>query len=136
MPELTSSHDRAAVHDVRSAQVVDVHVGSRVRLRRVLLGMSQETLGARLGLTFQQVQKYEKGTNRISASRLFRLAEALGVPIQFFFEDFSGEMKNGADVEPFVEPAVENNVLKFLHDRQAIELHRAFACISDPDVRS
>src|SRR6266699_1101097 len=66
---------------------IDVHVGSRVRLRRTLLGMSQERLGDALGLTFQQVQKYERGANRVSASRLFDLSRVLDVPISFFFDD-------------------------------------------------
>ena len=68
---------------------IDVHVGSRVRLRRTLLGMSQERLGEALGLTFQQVQKYERGVNRIGASRLFDLARVLDVPIGFFFDAVS-----------------------------------------------
>src|SRR6478752_10537797 len=71
----------------RRANPMDVHVGSRVRLRRMLLGMSQEKLGEHLGLTFQQVQKYEKGINRIGASRLFDLSQVLGVPVQFFYEE-------------------------------------------------
>ena len=70
----------------RRPNPIDVHVGSRVRFRRMLLGMSQEKLGERLGLTFQQVQKYEKGINRIGASRLFDLAQVLGVSVQFFYD--------------------------------------------------
>ena len=66
---------------------VDVHVGTRVRLRRTLLGMSQEKLGEAIGLTFQQVQKYERGTNRIGASRLYELSRVLDVPVGFFFEE-------------------------------------------------
>ena len=66
---------------------VDRHVGTRIRMRRVLIGMSQEKLGGALGLTFQQVQKYEKGTNRVSASRLQQISSALGVPIDFFYND-------------------------------------------------
>ncbi len=66
---------------------VDVHVGARLRVRRTLLGMSQTTLGDAIGLTFQQVQKYERGSNRISASRLFALTRVLDVPIQYFFDD-------------------------------------------------
>ena len=66
---------------------VDVHVGRRVRMRRVLIGLSQEKLGEHLDLTFQQVQKYEKGTNRVSASRLYEIAHILGVPVSFFFDD-------------------------------------------------
>ena len=69
---------------------MDAHVGTRVRLRRMLLGMSQEKLGEHLGLTFQQVQKYEKGVNRIGASRLFDLARVLGVPVQFFYDEATG----------------------------------------------
>src|SRR3990172_2371342 len=71
----------------RRRNPIDAHVGSRVRLRRMLLGMSQEKLGEHLGLTFQQVQKYEKGVNRIGASRLFDLSHVLGVPVQFFYDD-------------------------------------------------
>ncbi len=66
---------------------VDVHVGARVRTRRLLIGMNQETLARALGLTFQQVQKYEGGANRVSASRLSQIAEILGVPISYFFND-------------------------------------------------
>src|SRR5208282_2050907 len=70
---------------------VDVHVGSRVRLRRTLLGLSQEKLGEAIGLTFQQVQKYERGTNRIGASRLWELSAVLDVPVQFFFGEIGPE---------------------------------------------
>lgn len=71
----------------RGTKPVDKHVGARVRMRRMMLGMSQETLGDALGVTFQQVQKYEKGTNRIGASRLQDIANFLKVPVTFFFED-------------------------------------------------
>ena len=74
---------------------IDVHVGSRVRLQRTLVKMSQEKLGEQLGLTFQQVQKYEKGSNRISASRLWQMSKILGVPVAFFFEDIP-ESEGGA----------------------------------------
>lgn len=74
---------------------VDVHVGQRVRERRILLGMSQQKLGEALGITFQQVQKYEKGTNRIGCSRLFDLSEAQNVPISYFFEGYT--RKGGSD---------------------------------------
>lgn len=69
---------------------IDIHVGSRVRLRRNMLGMSQEKLGEHLGITFQQIQKYEKGTNRVGASRLQAIASVLKVPVAFFFEDAPG----------------------------------------------
>ena len=76
---------------------VDVHVGARVRTRRLLIGMNQETLAKALGLTFQQVQKYEGGANRVSASRLSQIADVLGVPISYFFSDLEPD---GADAEP------------------------------------
>ncbi len=71
---------------------VDVHVGARVRMRRTLLGMSQTTLGEAIGLTFQQVQKYERGPNRIGASRLFELSWALDVPVEYFFDEMPAEV--------------------------------------------
>lgn len=74
----------------RDPNYIDVHVGSRIRMRRQLINMSQERLGELLGITFQQVQKYEKGANRISASRLFYTAKTLGVPVQFFFDGLPG----------------------------------------------
>jgi transcriptional regulator with XRE-family HTH domain len=74
----------------RDPNYIDVHVGSRIRMRRQLINMSQERLGELLDITFQQVQKYEKGANRISASRLFYAAKTLGVPVQFFFEGLPG----------------------------------------------
>src|ERR1700688_151631 len=77
--------------DKGKANPIDIHVGARVRLRRMMLGMSQEKLGDGLGITFQQIQKYEKGTNRVSASRLQHIARILLVPIPFFFEDAPGE---------------------------------------------
>ena len=73
-----------------SPNPIDVHVGKRLRLRRTLLGMSQERLGELLGLTFQQVQKYERGVNRIGSSRLFELGQILDVPVSFFFDDLPG----------------------------------------------
>lgn len=74
----------------RDPNFVDVHVGNRIRMRRQFVGMSQEKLGELLGITFQQVQKYEKGSNRISASRLYYTAKTLGVPVQFFFDELPG----------------------------------------------
>src|SRR5438477_8611784 len=75
----------------KQANPIDAQVGHRVRLRRMLIGMSQERLGEMLGLTFQQVQKYEKGINRIGAGRLFEVAGILGVPVSFFYEDVNGK---------------------------------------------
>ena len=119
----------------RRANPMDVHVGGRVRLRRMLLGMSQEKLGEHLGLTFQQVQKYEKGVNRIGASRLFELARVLGVPVQFFYDEApSGAVIHG--VAPgFAESSGESYVVEFLASREGLELNKAFSRISDPKVR-
>lgn len=83
----------------KSPNPTDIHVGSRVRLRRMMLGMSQEKLGEALGITFQQIQKYEKGTNRIGASRLQHIATVLKAPVSFFFEDLpDGENTTFADI--------------------------------------
>src|SRR5665647_101844 len=117
----------------RRANPVDVHVGARVRLRRMLLGMSQEKLGENLGLTFQQVQKYEKGINRIGASRLFDLSQVLGVPVQFFYEELAVGRAQGA--AGFGERPAESYAVEFLGSREGLELNKAFARISDPKVR-
>jgi transcriptional regulator with XRE-family HTH domain len=119
----------------RRPNPIDVHVGSRVRFRRMLLGMSQEKLGERLGLTFQQIQKYEKGINRIGASRLFDLSQVLGVPVQFFYEEApSGEpqqlVPNG-----FAEKPEEGSIVEFLRSRDGLELNKAFVRISDAKAR-
>jgi transcriptional regulator with XRE-family HTH domain len=120
----------------RRANPIDVHVGSRVRLRRMLLGISQEKLGERLGLTFQQVQKYEKGVNRIGASRLFDLATVLGVPISFFYEDAPSAVARVQPVPGFAEaPPADSSILEFLSTREGLELNKAFARIHDPKSR-
>ena len=120
----------------RRANPMDVHVGTRVRLRRMLLGMSQEKLGEHLGLTFQQVQKYEKGVNRIGASRLFDLAKVLGVPVQFFYDEAPLGAMGAAEAMPgFAEPANEGYAAEFLSSRDGLELNKAFARIKDAKVR-
>lgn len=107
---------------------VDVHVGARVRMRRMLIGMSQEKLGESLGLTFQQVQKYEKGSNRIGASRLYQIGTVLGVPIDFFFEGLERDgQADGA------APAHFDTEL--LSSAEGIQLNSAFFAISDPRLR-
>jgi transcriptional regulator with XRE-family HTH domain len=113
---------------------VDTHVGSRVRLRRMLLGMSQERLGDSMGLTFQQVQKYEKGVNRIGASRLFQISKILDVPVQFFFEEapYAGEPGSNPGL---AESDSEGFILEFLNSREGLELNRAFVKIGDAKVR-
>src|SRR5918911_3890216 len=85
-PRPSKRSDREQSATKKAPNPIDRHVGSRVRMRRMLIGMSQEKLGEALGLTFQQVQKYEKGTNRIGASRLHRITNVLDVPIDFFYE--------------------------------------------------
>lgn len=119
----------------RKPNPIDVHVGTRVRLRRMLLGMSQEKLGEHLGLTFQQVQKYEKGVNRIGASRLFDLARVLGVPVQFFYDEAPGEIAGGYAAPGLAERPAESYVVEFLSTREGLELNKAFVRISDPKVR-
>lgn len=116
---------------------MDIHVGGRVRLRRMVIGMSQEKLGERMGLTFQQIQKYEKGTNRIGASRLFQLSQILDVPVQFFFEDapLSGNAKGVALATGFAESKTEAFLLDFLNSRDGLELNRAFVKITNPKLR-
>lgn len=121
----------------RRPNPIDVHVGSRVRFRRMLLGMSQEKLAEKLGLTFQQIQKYEKGINRIGASRLFDLAQVLSVPVQFFYEEVPA---NGADVatilpQGFSEGGPENSIVEFLKSRDGLELNKAFVRIQDVKAR-
>jgi len=117
----------------RRANPIDVHVGSRVRLRRMLLGMSQEKLGEHLGLTFQQIQKYEKGINRIGASRLFDLSKVLAVPVQFFYEELP--MASGDAAGGFADRPAESYAVEFLSSREGLELNKAFARITDPRVR-
>ncbi len=116
---------------------IDVHVGSRVRLRRTLLGMSQEKLGEALGLTFQQVQKYERGVNRIGASRLFDISRVLDVPIGFFFDDMPPEMGGSQGNRRFTgfqeqQDGFEDDTL---HRRETLELVRAYYRITDASVR-
>jgi transcriptional regulator with XRE-family HTH domain len=113
---------------------VDAHVGSRVRLRRMLLGMSQERLGESMGLTFQQVQKYEKGVNRIGASRLFQISRILDVPVQFFFEE-APHIGDGSPARGMAGADSEAFILEFLNSREGLELNRAFVKISNGKVR-
>lgn len=112
---------------------VDKYVGSRVRMRRIMLGMSQEKLGEALGLTFQQVQKYEKGTNRVGASRLQNIASILNVPVSFFFEDAPGEHQT--EQGGFAEANSSSYVVDFLSSSEGLQLNRAFVKITDPKIR-
>jgi transcriptional regulator with XRE-family HTH domain len=116
---------------------IDAHVGARVRLRRTLLGMSQEKLGASLGLTFQQVQKYERGANRIGASRLYDLSRVLDVPISFFFDDMPEDLP--AKAPRRMAGLAEEPDLGYEADpmakRETLELVRAYYKIEDERVR-
>jgi transcriptional regulator with XRE-family HTH domain len=132
---------------------IDVHVGKRLRLRRTLLGMSQERLGELLGLTFQQVQKYERGVNRIGSSRLFELGQILDVPVSFFFDDMPragtdpGRAAVGfgsAGTRAAAGFSLAEESAAFEHDlddglsldkRETLELIRAYYRIADPAVR-
>jgi transcriptional regulator with XRE-family HTH domain len=117
---------------------IDIHVGSRVRLRRTLLGMSQEKLGEAIGLTFQQVQKYERGANRIGASRLYDLSRVLDVPVSFFFDDITAttasaaEARLGGMLEEAPSPGYEADPMM---RRETLELVRAYYRINDQQVR-
>ncbi len=116
---------------------IDRYVGSRVRMRRVILGMSQEKLGEALGLTFQQVQKYEKGANRIGASRLQQISRTLDVPPAFFFEGAPSFEAAGAQPSRLgaAEEGNTSYVADFLSTAEGLHLNMAFARIHDPKVR-
>ncbi|SFJ60262.1 helix-turn-helix domain-containing protein [Aerobium aerolatum] len=111
---------------------IDIHVGSRIRLRRNMAGMSQEKLGESLGVTFQQVQKYEKGTNRVGASRLQAIASVLEVPVSYFFQDAPTD----APVMELSEEHSSNYVVDFISSTEGLRLNRAFVQITDPKVRA
>jgi transcriptional regulator with XRE-family HTH domain len=113
---------------------IDKHVGSRVRMRRRMLHMSQTDLGNALGLTFQQVQKYEKGRNRVSASRLQHISNILQVAVPFFFEDAPASIGLPA-VEESVDAPSPSFVSDFLATSEGLDLVRAFTCIEDAKLR-
>lgn len=125
------NNEKTPMASKKTPNPIDSHVGSRVRLRRMMLGMSQEKLGENLGITFQQIQKYEKGTNRIGASRLQHIATVLQVPVAFFFEDAPGTPK---EAEGFAE-SPHAYVVDFLSSSEGLSLNRAFVKISDPQIR-
>jgi transcriptional regulator with XRE-family HTH domain len=115
---------------------VDVHVGSRVRLRRTLLGMSQEKLGEAIGLTFQQVQKYERGANRVGASRLFDLSRVLDVPVGFFFEEMPDDVAASSPAQrPGNKQPPPEQELDPMVKRETLELVRAYYKIGEAGVR-
>lgn len=114
---------------------IDVHVGARVRLRRTLLGMSQEKLGEAIGLTFQQIQKYERGANRIGASRLYDLSRVLDVPVAFFFDDIAPVAGEGSLVDALAEAPAAGYESDAMVRRETLELVRAYYRIRDPQLR-
>lgn len=125
---LASPRSKKNSFPVRKPNDVDAHVGARLRQRRMLLGISQEQLAEMLGLTFQQVQKYERGTNRVSASRLFQLARALETPITWFFDEMGPE--RAAE-----KAEVENEDYDPMSRRETLELVRVYSRIDDRKVR-
>jgi transcriptional regulator with XRE-family HTH domain len=115
----------------KQANPIDAQVGNRVRLRRMLIGMSQEKLGELLGLTFQQVQKYEKGVNRIGAGRLFEISRILGVPIDYFYEGVSGH----GGLAGFADSEAAPPVMEFIASGDGLQLSLSFMRIKDPKVK-
>jgi transcriptional regulator with XRE-family HTH domain len=117
-----------------SANAVDEHVGQRLRMRRTLLGLTQEQLGDKIGLTFQQIQKYERGANRIGASRLYAISNALEVPPNFFFQDMPDQYE-----DKYAPGFAEGSLPEFEHnpfaDRDTLKLVRAFHQIEDLKLR-
>src|SRR5579863_6558240 len=117
---------------IKAPNPIDKHVGARVRMRRLILGMSQGKLGEALDVTFQQIQKYEKGANRIGASRLQQLARVLDVAPAFFFE---GAPSGDTPANGVYETPDNDYVVDFLSTNEGLQLNRAFAQIRDPKVR-
>ncbi len=115
----------------KTPNAIDVHVGSRIRLQRTLKGMSQTTLAEGLGVTFQQVQKYEKGTNRVGSSRLQAIANILAVPVAWFFED--GPVSPPTSQGP--ESGAGREITEFLSSLEGLSLNRAFVAIQDDKIR-
>lgn len=111
---------------------IDAHVGARIRLRRTLLGMSQQQLGHAMKLTFQQIQKYERGTNRIGSSRLYQLSQVLNVPISYFFDDLPAAERDAPDAA--LSPHAVHEA-KRMTRRETLELVRAYFKIEDAAVR-
>src|SRR3954464_4150740 len=115
----------------KDPQPVDRHVGSRVRMRRMMVGMSQEKLGEACGITFQQIQKYEKGTNRRGASRLHQIARVLQVPVEFFYEG----VPSGPDSGKPLADTSSRSMTDFLGTSDGLELVKAFMAVKDAKVR-
>jgi len=117
----------------QGAEAVDMHVGARVRMRRRFIGMSQQTLAETLGLTFQQVQKYERGSNRVSASKLYEIARALGVGSGYFFEGLADPLEGQAEAAAGGPGA--DTARDFLFTAEGLELARLFPRLKSAEVR-
>ena len=136
--EFRLKHAHAISHRGEGPNPIDIHVGDRLRRCRTLQGLSQEILADAIGVTFQQLQKYERGSNRISASKLFNLSEVLEVPVGFFFEGFSPQSTDAAPPEapPKVTDCAEDGVdTAALNQRETLELVRAYRRIGEVPVR-
>ncbi len=127
----------AARRRVENPDPVDIHVGARLRLRRNLLGMSQDQLGKASGLTFQQIQKYERGINRMGASRLFQMGQILKVPVTYFFDDMSQLVGENMGLAENPQAVLEDvgGARNLLNRRETLELIRAYYRITDPRQR-
>ena len=117
------------------AHPVDVHVGRRLRLRRTIMGLSQDSIGKAIGVTFQQIQKYERGINRMGASRIYDFAKALNVPVSYFFEGYGddlGELSPAFGMAESVAPAFEHEQIS---NRETMDVMRAYHKIKNPQMR-
>lgn len=114
---------------------VDIHVGRRLRLKRTILGMSQEAVGKEIGVTFQQIQKYERGINRMGASRLFDFAKALGVPVSYFFEGYGDYAMDEVSAYALGEPQAGSYEHEKVNSRETLEVMRAYYRIKSPALR-
>lgn len=115
---------------------VDVHVGKRLRFGRTMQGMSQESIGESIGVTFQQIQKYERGINCIRASKLFELAKVLKVSVTFFFEGMEAGGDGKYSIPGAADSAEGGFDMELTSSRESIELMRAFHKITDPQLRN
>jgi transcriptional regulator with XRE-family HTH domain len=129
-PMLDTAKKKPVASNTKKPNPIDIHVGGRVRLKRMMLGMSQEKLGDQLGITFQQIQKYEKGTNRVGASRLQNIATVLSVPVGFFFDGAPGNSPSSA-----ADAKSGSYVVDFLSSSEGLQLNRSFVRIGDSKVR-
>lgn len=118
-----------------SPHPVDVHVGRRLRLKRTILGMSQDRVGKEIGVTFQQIQKYERGINRMGASRLYDFARVLGVPVSYFFEGYGDYAMEEGGAYQLAEPESGAFEHEKVSNRETLEVMRAYARIKSPAVR-